>query len=428
MEQNAISATESIVPPEITKQEIHEFFNLQTDDSPIPIPVDSTPFLFTEENEKKDQNENVLPQTSSSADSTAAANRWKCQFQYMRKHPTQFTKILTYLLASLILWICQQTSQNKDKDLKRIDKGIAVTATILHSYLMAFITLYLTINIFFLFVLSQDMQFGITDSFPNVESRFGMDLQKERGSFKYWLFFLSYAPYYIFHHLMDVFRPQLAKQATQSAFVFTAVFALTFVFFQMNLLSFDRGLEFLRFEVPSAQSMMNGNAMLWTVALLTLLSAFIEFVVRSRPTFSSFDFVKNPQQALETWITHIVTPASNQYLKIVLMFFVAVLVWIPFGLFLSMTLIVFFAWLGIILFSNQPFFMTWSKIWNYKGKMVQRLFSGLFAGLASINLKDSIENIRHTTAGPTMAVINTVILSFSLLMFVLSFLEPKKIT
>lgn len=439
----SISTTESIssFSPATAKQEIQELFvprfghdatqqileslQFESNSTPLePIPTQPTPFVNTQKRKQtpsSDENQRLLYN-----------NRWKCQLQYMRKHPTHFTKILTYMLATVLMYFAQQLSANKDRDLKRIDKAIAVSAGILHSYFMAFVTLYLTLNLFFLFVLSKDPSFGIVDTFPNIESTYKVDVHDSRNQgFAYWLFFLGYAPYYILHHVMDRGRPTLSQWARSSSLMFTAAFAATFVLFQSDLLSFNRGLEFLRFDAPTVKTVVdngplqNAKVFMWVAVCLICLSAFIDFIVMSKPSFSSLDFLRDPQRTLETWVTHIMKPASTHYFRIIVLFILAVIVWIPFGMFFTITTFVIMAWFGIAIFSSQTFSSTMTKIWAYKEKMILRIFSGLFVALSAINLQDSMLNIRHTTGGPMMAMLNAAVMIISLLFFVLSFSSKK---
>lgn len=393
---------------------------------PPPPPTTRTPF---------ESRPAVAAKTIGEGEDAARANDeknklWKCQYQYIRKHPSHGTKLVTYLMASGLMVLAQSLSSNKKRDQKRVDKSVAVLSAILHSYFTAFLTLYLTLNLFFILVLSKDPAFGVGDTFPNIQEKYGVNAETA-SVFSYGLYFLFYLPFYVLHYVMDDWRPKLAKHAATSPLVFTCVFALAFVLLQSDLLSLNRALEFLRFDAPSMKTLSsaplkNGKTFLWSVAWLTLVGAFINFVVSTRPKFSAVKLLTNPQETLEKWVQQIMQPATTQYLKIFVLFLTAAILWIPLGMTITCLVFVHLSWMAIPMYSTTTFSATMKKIWTYRDKMVLRTVFALMAALAAINLKDGIENIRHSVAGPTVAVVNSVILVFSLFQFVFSFLTRKE--
>jgi hypothetical protein len=198
------------------------------------------------------------------------------------------------------------------------------------------------------------------------------------------------------------------------------------------MISLNQSLEFLRFDAPSPESFLkvgplhNGRIFVWSVAVFLLVSSFIEFIIISRPSFTLTDFLLHPQETTQAWMSYVLQPATTQYARMLFLFLIASIFWIPFGMSLVCLGFTLIAWLAIPLYSTSTFTTTLSKMLSFEDKKIQRVIGLLFAALAAINLQDSMTNIRHSVAGPCIAILNAFVVVFSMVFFVFSFATKKE--
>lgn len=321
-----------------------------------------------------------------------------CRTQFLLAHLGDVPRLLAVLLASLLAGFAHWLSggdREAAEEAALLRPAYEVMVETFQRYLAALLALYMALNLFFVFYLSDERSlFPVQSSFDagggGVEARFGHRWDVDAGPVGATIKFLLYPLFFAARTAWDEARPAMVRAAPGWS-VWLLFLGGVGGLLLAGLLSWSTVLQLVRADTRASGAVFVGAEMLG-------VSALIDYVVSRRyPTWG--DVVTHPVESASAMLnTVLFTSPAVMYLQIALYAVVMQLLWVPLGTAAVIGGLLTLGLAGIPLTSSLSTWTTWRELLRFQQSRVTRIAAGTMLAISLAGCVTTVQRVDHPAA------------------------------